>query len=258
MQYIKKAELAPPLWDTWFSTREAPPRRSYDYAKDYAILANPSAVLAFLIQEQVGLCAYCQSEINPQTASIEHVIPKSFAPEISTDYHNLVAVCKNPIADPYTKKSHCDKERGNELIPSLIFYKNATIHFEREKNVWKKNRYFEAQADGRIAVNPDLMSNRFASHRTEIGDQANAFIEILNLNHSNLVAKRKLTLETLLNGKPTNPAELSAYFRARFRSYYLDRKRPNREFILIYLFQKLQANQHDRDWLNGFLGPVPA
>jgi uncharacterized protein (TIGR02646 family) len=258
MQYIKKAEAAPAEWGTWFMTREKTPRRSYDYDTDYDLLAEPKKALEFLIQEQVGLCAYCQSQINPDTASIEHVIPKSFATEISTNYHNLVAVCKNPASDPYTNRSHCDKARGNLLIPSIIFYRNASIHYDKGKNGWKKNRFFSAQADGRITVNPDLSTAHSATQRTEIGDQANAFIEVLNLNHFALVANRRSTIEVLLNEKPKGHSNPSDYFRSQFSSYYRDKKRPNREFVLMYLFQKLQANPNDRDWLQRFLGPRPA
>ena len=244
-------------------TREETPRRSYDYIKDEDKLEGKKEATAYLLSEQFGLCAYCQSELKLETASIEHVIPKSFAPEISTNYHNLVAVCKAPKTYKENGRtlSHCDKQRGNLLIPSIIFYRNATIHLDttkgKDKGIWKKNEYFEARADGWIVCNHEFLSNQIPAHKAVVGDQAKAFIEILNLNHPGLVANRKPTIEALLNGKPTISSNPSDYYRSRFQSYYRDRKKPNREFVLMYLFQKPLTSPNDQDWLQRFLSSEP-
>lgn len=127
MQYIKKSGLQPADWDHWFTLYTADGnRRSFDYKADYAALPDiPAHAKQFLLNEQYGLCAYCQGEITLGNSSIEHVIPKSANVHLSTSYHNLVAVCNEPVKDPATGKRHCDKERGDKILPHVIFYADA-------------------------------------------------------------------------------------------------------------------------------------
>ena len=75
MQYINKSDSEPREWNAWFTTGTG--RRSYDYAADQGGLADLPLAKAHLWQEQNGLCAYCQSKLPIENASIEHVIPKT-------------------------------------------------------------------------------------------------------------------------------------------------------------------------------------
>jgi hypothetical protein len=100
MQYIKKQNTPPIEWDIWFT--KAAGDRSYDYGNDNKSLTNLRQARQFLINEQHGLCAYCQQTISMENSSIEHVIAKEFNKELSTNYYNLVAVCKTQLKDTVT------------------------------------------------------------------------------------------------------------------------------------------------------------
>ena len=166
MQYIQKQPTEPADWNQWFTV--PPGVRTFDYKVADARLTQLAR--AFLIQEQHGLCAYCQQTITLADSSIEHVTPKTHNRELSTVYFNLVAVCKrNQIKDSTTGRTHCDSTRGSTLLPPIIFYANAT---SRENKV---NRYFDVGSNGKIEPKRGLDEST--------SKQVSAFIEILNLNH---------------------------------------------------------------------------
>lgn len=175
MQFINKNNIEPTDWNAWFTV--PPNRRTFDYRVDSNSLPQLRLAKQHLILEQNSLCAYCQQKIDIDNASIEHVTPKEHNEELSTSYFNLVAVCnKNQVKDPLTGKFHCDRIRGSELIPPIIFYSNSK---SVENNI---NQYFTAYADGEIVAKPSLAIN--------IRNQVEAFVNILNLNHSILKEKR--------------------------------------------------------------------
>jgi len=84
MQFINKSHLIPPDWDIWFTT--ATGRRTYNYA-DYQELRDLGLAKEYLLNEQSGLCAYCQKQITTDNASIEHIVPKSHNTALSTNYY---------------------------------------------------------------------------------------------------------------------------------------------------------------------------
>jgi len=63
MQFIQKQNIPPPNWDEWFTVAGNPGRRSFDYGADYTALTNLLHAKQYLIDEQYGLCAYCQQTI---------------------------------------------------------------------------------------------------------------------------------------------------------------------------------------------------
>ena len=176
MQYIHKQEIPPVDWDLWFTIQsEDGIRRSYDYGIDCPALLNLHLAKGFLLNEQNGLCAYCQKTLNNEDASIEHIAPKEHNLPLSTNYYNLVAVCRNPVKDPVNGRSHCDKERGGKLLPTLIFYKNCNV------TATKSNAYFE------VYSNRGILPKNILSQ--EIKSQVQSFIDILNLNSHLVVSK---------------------------------------------------------------------
>lgn len=124
MQYIKKQNIPPSDWDKWFTT--ATGKRSYDYKTDYSALTQIENARAFLIAEQSELCAYCQKTIKLADSSIEHIVPKEQNIELSTNYHNLVAVCKTQVKDS-NGQYHCDKAKVNKPITPFIFLSNSDV-----------------------------------------------------------------------------------------------------------------------------------
>ena len=146
MEYIKKANSQPADWGNWFTTGTG--IRSYDYGADYSALRGLTDAKQFLINEQNGLCAYCQQDIskdNSSIASIEHVVPKSINKELSTNYFNLVAVCNLKVKDSITNRLHCDNEKGSEVISPFIFYSDSSV------SNTVNNKYFEAYSNGQIS-----------------------------------------------------------------------------------------------------------
>lgn len=173
MQYIEKQTTPPNDWDKWFTTANGV--KSFDYKKDYNSLTSVKLAKRFLLDEQHGLCAYCQQVITVENSSIEHITPKEYNVNLSTNYFNLVVVCKTQIKDN-DGKVHCDKQRLSSLISPIIFYGNA------DANASKTNSYFTAYSDGTVITKPNL------DEQTK--KQAEAFIEVLNLNHTQLKETR--------------------------------------------------------------------
>ena len=193
------------------------------------IVKNKKA-LQYLIDEQNGLCAYCQKEITVKNASMEHVIPYSQNQLISTLYHNLVAVCQNFTRDDKNRK-HCDKSRGNTLLPFLIFHKDFTapdgecsFYFDTEDNgLIKARMYDHTKMDWNIHM------------------QVIAFIEILNLNHSSIKKKRSDMLrdwEVDIYDKPDRL--IKRFWMDKYDEYRNDFFAPFRQFFLIHIKNKLK------------------
>jgi uncharacterized protein (TIGR02646 family) len=227
MQYIDKSDSEPREWNAWFTTGTG--RRSYDYAADQGGLLDLPLAKAHLWHEQNGLCAYCQSKLPIENASIEHVIPKTHNVPMSTNYHNLVVVCKKTVVDPDTLRRYCEPVRGDRLIPSLVFYRNAMV---AEVN----HAFFDAYADGTVGAMGNLPP--------EIKFQVASFIEILNLNHEHLKTKRaKDALSPILEAfKTINPARKRDFLRSEFNRVERDPTSPFRQFLLIYLGKKIGLN----------------
>ena len=148
---------------------------------------------------------------------------------MSTNYHNLVVVCKKTVVDPDTLRRYCEPVRRDKLIPPLVFYGNAMV---AEAN----HAFFDAYADGTVDAKGNLPP--------EIKSQVTSFIEILNLNHEHLKTKRaKDALSPILEAfKRINPAGKRDFLRSEFNWVQRDPSRPFRQFLLIYLGKKIGLN----------------
>jgi uncharacterized protein (TIGR02646 family) len=227
MQYIPKKEIQPLDWDTWFTKGTG--TRSYDYKSDFSALRSIVNAKKYLLDEQYGLCAYCQNTLILEKASIEHVIPKEHNVPYSTNYHNLVAVCKNTNSDENGKK-FCEPIRGSEILPTIIFYSDAQV--TKDKN----HAYIKSNRDGTITPKPNCLDCK--------KNQVGAFIEILNLNHSSLVKNRKNALDGILEywNMLSDNRQKQNYLQIQFDRVLSTLNTPYRQFLLIYLGQKLGKN----------------
>lgn len=228
MQFIPKQSLEPIEWNDWFTV--PPDRRTFDYGKDFSALTKLKSAKKFLIKEQNSLCAYCQQRITENDASLEHVLPKVHNIAQSTSYFNLVAVCKNTQINDSDNRKHCDATRGSMLLPPIIFYANA------ESTEQRLNKYFQAYADGGIIANPNLDD---ATKK-----QVDAFIEILNLNHTVIKNKRA---KDFLNGfvqaqVALNKADRSRFWKAKYNSILKNRSHPFREYLLLFIGKKISLS----------------
>jgi hypothetical protein len=155
------------------------------------------------------------------------VLPKSFNVPLSTSYYNLVAVCKNPVKDLRTKRTHCDKERLNTPIIPIFFYDSCSVSDSTN------HPYFIAQLDGKI-----LPKNALSS---VVYSQIESLIEILNLNHSSLVFKRLEILNGIIDAERTinDRAALKRFWQVQFNRITVNLRFPYRQFVLMYLSKKL-------------------
>ncbi len=219
MQYLKKSVEPPLVWRTWF-TGGAGPCYVYDNCR------VASDVKEQLLREQSGLCAYCQSKLSAKTASIEHVIPQSFNNELSTNYYNLVAVCKSPPRDPETGKLRCDKERGSQLMLPLIFHK----HFACDMT--GIHPFFDAVVTGKILIN--------TSAPTDVRLAAEQFCEKVNINHNDLVKARARLFTALFASQPAIEGRRKQYWqdelqRIRDKAPEL----PHRQFLMMLIRKQI-------------------
>ncbi|MBC7553682.1 MAG: hypothetical protein H7257_06855 [Taibaiella sp.] len=222
MQYIHKKDAQPPGWDDWFA--DANGERAFAYRTPLP------AAKQYLINEQNDLCAYCQKAISIDNSSVEHVIPNSTNQPFSTSYHNLVAVCTNFTRDAQNRL-HCDKERGNYLLPSIIFQRD----FSCPEGV--NYGYFSCGQDGVIEAKVVKNTNKIDWN---IHLQIVAYIAILNLNHSSLKGKRKDIIDSWLeslNGRPAR--QQRDFWRSKYRDILDKPEQPFRQFLLIYLAGKI-------------------
>lgn len=224
MEFIKKESIQPTEWENWFTTGTR--NRSFDYAADSSALRNLPTLKEFLIKEQNELCAYCQQSISIDNSSIEHIIPKSINKALSTNYHNLIAVCNINIKDSQTNKLHCDKEKLNSVITPFILFADSRVTSSTN------NKYFDVYSNGEILPKRNL--------KEEIRMQVDGFIKIVNLNHETLLGKRtKDTLNGFIEAYtlvPTN--QKSIFWKTQFNRILLNKKQPFRQFLLIYIAQK--------------------
>ncbi|MEN9523696.1 MAG: hypothetical protein RL065_2073 [Bacteroidota bacterium] len=222
MQFIQKQNSQPVDWDTWFTT--ATGRRSYDYGADNDSLTQLSNARNFLVNEQSGLCAYCQRKITLESSTIEHVIPKEFNKDLSTDYHNLVAVCI-PKGKDENGKYHCDKSKLSQKILPIIFFSDALV--TQQSN----SIYFMCYPDGSVIAK--------SNNDINLKKQVEAFIEILNLNHKDLIKKRKdawVALTDIYQAVPQYQRE--KFWKNQFENILINQSKEYRQFLLIYLGSK--------------------
>lgn len=159
MIFIRKRKHTPAVF------REA--KNSFE---DYEELSTgiKRQMKAFLIREQGGLCAYCMSRITLDTATIEHYLPQSKAPDKTLDYRNLLAVCNNG-RNERGKVRHCDVTRGNRELHIDPCRENDIKHISYKRNGTIFGDSEEIDRDLNIILNLNnatLKNNRKAALNT--------------------------------------------------------------------------------------------
>jgi uncharacterized protein (TIGR02646 family) len=141
------------------------PNANYD---DYA---DKDALRQSLVDEQRGLCCYCQSRIRPDwnRMKIEHWQCQANYPARQLDYRNLLGACLGGHGRP-EREQHCDTRKGNA---DLCFCPADPTH----------------PIEQRIKF---LGNGEIASEDAAINTALN---EVLNLNLDQLVSNRKAVLD---------------------------------------------------------------
>ena len=147
-----------------------------DIKPEYRALQRPvrDAMLGRLYAEQTGQCVYCGRGISLdqlKTYQVEHFRPVSKYRHLQLEYTNLFLSCK-PEGDDGTGQTCGDH----------------------------KDNWFEE--DCHIPPAPESCAERFRFHSSGdiIGDaseEAEKMVEVLNLNHRELVTSRQILIENL-------------------------------------------------------------
>lgn len=153
---------------------------------DYDNYADKEALRHVLVDEQRGVCCYCQSRIRatPNGMKIEHWQCQTGYPARQLDFTNLLGACLGGHGRP-ERDQHCDSRKGNA---DLCFSVCDPAHpIERQI---------------RFLGNGEITSDDAAVR--------DALDDVLNLNWTRLVSNRKAVLEAfqqrLQKGQPLDPA----------------------------------------------------
>jgi uncharacterized protein (TIGR02646 family) len=153
---------------------------------DYDNYPGKEALRIALVDEQRGICCYCQSRIRPMPGrmKIEHRQCQDLHPELQLDYNNMHASCSGGEGMP-KREQHCDTYKGNK---SLCFSLCDPIRPIEQKINFLGNGIIKSDDD-------DIDKN---------------INEVLNLNLGFLVTNRRATLaafqQRLQMGRRLDPA----------------------------------------------------
>lgn len=123
-------------------------------------------VLKDLLKEQNNLCAYCMSDIDEKSASIEHIVGQSYIDSkddkkcgkyLDTDYNNMLAVCKGKNC---ANSLHCDKSRANSQDKQPLLYISPLIEQQMQNIVFTQGGKIEYTLDDeKIGYDLDTVLN---------------------------------------------------------------------------------------------------
>lgn len=138
---------------------------------DYNNYADKNTLRQSLVDEQRGLCSYCQSRIRPDAANmkIEHWQCQDNYPNRQLDYQNLLGACLGGHGRP-KREQHCDTRKGKD---DLCFCLTDLAH--------PIERQIRFLGNGEITSDDATITN--------------AINDILNLNLDQLVRNRKAVLD---------------------------------------------------------------
>lgn len=90
----------------------------------------------YLIEEQGGICCYCQQKItelkrtkNTGDSHNEHLIPQSANEDLQTNHGNIFACCCYSSGFP-KHLQHCGESKGDKLIYEFIKWIDCSNHFK--------------------------------------------------------------------------------------------------------------------------------
>jgi uncharacterized protein (TIGR02646 family) len=181
--------------------RTANPNATWEQMRDDALGHGRQAYQdcrAQAMSDQHGLCAYCESKLDPakpHKCRVEHVRPKSHTAtwhNLALDWHNLLAVCnggetEGSIATPLPANLSCDAHKKDSTIevspleipafPNVFAFDKATGH---------------------------LMPDHAACAKVNIApDKLERSMETLNLNCARLARLRRSVLFDMERRKKT-------------------------------------------------------
>ncbi len=140
-----------------------------------------------LLNEQKGLCIYCQQAIPEKLDSriayshIEHIKERNFHAHLTFKHKNLSVSCNGfdcSIEEPEAIEDFCGHTKG-ELVQKQGIEEELFLNPTEIENI---ENFFEYDFEGNIAPNTD---------RSQIDQQKAAYvIDLLDLQNSNLIQMR--------------------------------------------------------------------
>lgn len=142
---------------------------------DFDNYEDKDALRQLLVEEQHGLCCYCQSRIRPcrESMKIEHCQCQKRYPGLQLDYHNLLGACLGGHGQ-LKHEQHCDTHKGDE---DLCFCLVDPAH--------PIEKHIKFLGNGEIQSDDERIDT--------------AINQILNLNISKLVNNRKAVFDAFVN-----------------------------------------------------------
>lgn len=122
-----------------------------------------------LIEEQNGLCAYCECRIEKDNSHTDHLKPKSIYPNLEFNYNNLVASCEGFFPENKDRMNKTCGHRKDSKFDEDLFLDPTTI-------INIANYFIYNKDTGEIFPNPNKCDNEQM--------QATYMIDLLNLNSS--------------------------------------------------------------------------
>ena len=148
-----------------------------------------------LIEEQGGICCYCQQKITELkiTKTIgdshnEHLIPQSKREDLQTNHGNIFACCCFSSGFP-EKLQHCGEAKKEKLIYEFIKWVDCNHHF-------KYNIKGEIMPEGCYQSFKDFVDNEASLNFKQ--KKALEAITILNLNQISLKEEREKDITALI------------------------------------------------------------
>ena len=173
MKFIKKSK-EPQLFSDW----KAQTNENWQPSWENFQAPQKREVHDALLQEQGYICCYCGMRISRNNSHIEHLQPRTIAPNLALEYPNLLASCQGENETPIP--AHCGHKKGN-------WYKSHLMVSPLAANCQNSFRYTD---DGQI-VATDNPAQQKAAETT---------IERLGLNIDKLRSLREKAIEPIFEG----------------------------------------------------------
>ena len=187
MKYIQKGK-EPQVFSEW-KAKQRPLGVNYNNYNDFR---NPEkdSVHSSLLSEQGYICCYCCQRVDKTNSHIEHLDPQSKTDaELSVEYTNMLASCGRDTNKPdYRWPDYCGNKKGDLAIKVSPLQANC-------------EEFFNYSSTGEILPT----ANNLAQQK-----DAQTTIEVLGLNHYDLMQGRIQALEALQGIMTQEEAELLA------------------------------------------------
>ena len=131
---------------------------------DYNGYPDKSGLRAALVEEQRGICCYCQIRIRPGTGKmkIEHWASHSGNSTLRLVYSNLLGACMGGEGQP-REEQFCDTHKLHEALcrnPANPAHDvEAVLHYDNDGRMTSSNVLFDEQINSVLNLNVEFLVN---------------------------------------------------------------------------------------------------